>query len=164
MRTARSFTTYKQFICLFQLIRYFVSTDTSMKAGGPTHKTSVPTLQREIDRIGAGLSFRAVRNLQRALGLPMDRIALVLGISRATLHRRKREGKIDGHESERLVRYQRLLKKAEELFGNAEDARKWLGHPQPGLGGAVPLEFAATELGAREVENLLGRLEYGVYS
>ena len=33
-----------------------------------------------------------------------------------------------------------------------------------GLGGAIPLEYAETEVGAREVENLLGRIEYGVYS
>jgi uncharacterized protein (DUF2384 family) len=36
--------------------------------------------------------------------------------------------------------------------------------PQFGLGGAVPLEYAETEVGAREVENLLGRIEHGVYS
>jgi len=62
------------------------------------------------------------------------------------------------------VRYQSLLKKAEEVFGDAENAREWLTHPQRGLGNAVPLEFAKSELGAGEVENLLGRIEYGVYS
>jgi putative toxin-antitoxin system antitoxin component (TIGR02293 family) len=121
-------------------------------------------VQREIDRIRAGLSFRAVNDLQRALDLPMDKIAFVLGMSRATLHRRKREGKIDADASERLVRYERLLEKARDVFGDALDARRWLINPQPGLGGAVPIDFAATEIGAREVENLLGRLEYGVYS
>jgi uncharacterized protein (DUF2384 family) len=39
-----------------------------------------------------------------------------------------------------------------------------LRSPQIGLGGAVPLAYAETELGAREVEDLLGRIEYGVYS
>ena len=45
-----------------------------------------------------------------------------------------------------------------------ENGRRWLASPQVGLGGAIPLEFAETEVGAREVENLLGRIEYGVYS
>ncbi len=85
-------------------------------------------------------------------------------MSRATLHRRKNQGKIDKGESERLVRYQRLLKKAEDVFGDASNAREWLTQKQAGLGNAVPLEFAKTEIGAREVENLLGRIEYGVYS
>ena len=44
------------------------------------------------------------------------------------------------------------------------NARQWLNAPQFGLGGAIPLEYAGTEVGAREVEDLLGRIEYGVYS
>jgi putative toxin-antitoxin system antitoxin component (TIGR02293 family) len=122
------------------------------------------TVHQQIERIHAGLSFQAVQNLQRALDLPLEKMAAVLGMSRATLHRRKTQGKIDQHESERLVRYQRLLKKADDVFGEVASAREWLTHKQPGLGGAVPLEFARTEIGAREVENLLGRIEYGVYS
>jgi putative toxin-antitoxin system antitoxin component (TIGR02293 family) len=122
------------------------------------------TVHAQIGRIQAGLSFRAVQNLQKALDVPMEKLASVLGMSRATLHRRKIQGKIDKGESERLVRYERLLRKAEDAFGSAADAREWLTHKQIGLGNAVPLEFAKTEIGAREVENLLGRIEYGVYS
>ncbi len=62
------------------------------------------------------------------------------------------------------MRYQRLLRKAEDVFGGGDSAREWLTNPQTGLGNAVPLDFAKTEIGAREVENLLGRIEYGVYS
>ena len=125
---------------------------------------SVAGIHAQIGRIEAGLSFRAVQNLQKALAIPMETLSDILGMSRATLHRRKNEGKIAKGESERLVRYQRLLKKAEDAFSSGESAREWLMHKQVGLGGAVPLEFAKTEIGAREVENLLGRIEYGVYS
>lgn len=103
-------------------------------------------------------------SLQKALDVPLDKLASVLGMSRATLHRRKIQGKIDKEESEKLVRYQRLLKEAEDVLGDAASAREWLTHKQTGLGGAVPLDFAKTEIGAREVESLLGRIEYGVYS
>ncbi len=129
-------------------------------------KTAQPiaSVHAQIDRIQAGLSFRLVQNLQKALDVPMERLASVLGMSRATLHRRKIQGKIDKGESERLVRYQRLLQKAEDVFGDAKNAREWLSHKQTGLGNAVPLDFAKTEIGAREVESLLGRIEYGVYS
>ena len=122
------------------------------------------TVHQQIGRIQAGLSFRAVQNLQKALDIPLETVASMLGMSRATLHRRKRQGKIDEDESEKLVRYQRLLKKAEDVFGDGKSAREWLTHKQAGLGNTVPLDFARTEIGAREVENLLGRLEYGVYS
>jgi putative toxin-antitoxin system antitoxin component (TIGR02293 family) len=125
---------------------------------------SVATVHQQIERIRAGLSFRSVENLQKALHLPMDKIATALGISRATLHRRRLQGRLDKAESERVVRYELLLKKATDVFGDKDDARRWLTHPQPGLGNTAPIEFAKTELGAREVENLLGRLEYSVYS
>ena len=54
--------------------------------------------------------------------------------------------------------------KAVEVLESQENARRWLSAPHVGLGGAVPLEYAATEVGAREVDDLLGRIEYGVYS
>ena len=125
---------------------------------------SAATVHQQLHRIQAGLKFRAVENLQKALDLPMEKIAMALGISRATLHRRRLQGRLDQAESERVVRYELLLKKAAEVFGNKEDARRWLTHPQPGLGNTAPIQFATTELGAREVENLLGRIEYSVYS
>ena len=128
------------------------------------HRVPVATVRQQIEKMQAGLSFRAVTSLQKALQLPLGTMATVLGMSRATLHRRKIQGKIDRHESERLMRYQRLLKKAEDVFGDAPSARQWLTQKQTGLGGAVPLEFAKSEIGAREVENLLGRIEYSVYS
>jgi putative toxin-antitoxin system antitoxin component (TIGR02293 family) len=125
---------------------------------------TIASVHQQIGQIQAGLSFRAVQNLQKALNIPLEAMASVLGMSRATLHRRKLRGKIDEEESEKLVRYQRLLKQAEDVFGDGKSARDWLTHKQAGLGNAVPLQFARTEIGAREVENLLGRIEYGVYS
>lgn len=60
--------------------------------------------------------------------------------------------------------YEFLFEKAEVVFENADLARQWLNRPQFGLGGEIPLDFAKTENGAREVENLLGRIEHGVFS
>jgi putative toxin-antitoxin system antitoxin component (TIGR02293 family) len=57
-----------------------------------------------------------------------------------------------------------LLAKAVKVFGSSKDAKKWLNSAQFGLGGAIPLEHAKTQAGALEVENLLGRIEHGVYS
>jgi putative toxin-antitoxin system antitoxin component (TIGR02293 family) len=91
--------------------------------------------------------------------------AIVLDMeTKATLHRRKADGRLGPAESDRLVRFARLLGRAIEVMESGEAARQWLCSPQFGLGGAVPLEYAGTEVGAREVENLLGRIEHGVYS
>lgn len=63
-----------------------------------------------------------------------------------------------------LVRFARLMGKATRVMESESGARAWLTNPQFRLGGAVPLRYAETEIGAREVEDLLGRIEHGVYS
>lgn len=117
-----------------------------------------------IQSLKAGLPVCELDDLRSNLDLPMDRLVPMLGISKATLHRRKISGRLDAGESDRVVRFARLLGKAAAVMESLENGRHWLTAPQVGLGGAVPLEYAETEVGAREVENLLGRIEYGVYS
>jgi putative toxin-antitoxin system antitoxin component (TIGR02293 family) len=111
-----------------------------------------------------GLPFAELESLRELLDLPMDRLAVHLGISRATLHRRKVSGSLDTAESDRVVRFARLLGLAVSTLESLEAARAWLGSPQVGLDGESPLVYAETEVGAREVEDLLGRIEFGVYA
>lgn len=117
-----------------------------------------------IKRIQAGLPVRELEALGRRIEIPVEALAPKLGISRATLHRRKTAGRLGPEESERVVRYARLIERAARTFESEEAGRRWLKSPQFGLGGEIPLEFAQTEIGAREVEDLLGRIEYSVYS
>jgi putative toxin-antitoxin system antitoxin component (TIGR02293 family) len=51
---------------------------------------------------------------------------------------------------------------AGEVFGNREKALHWLQSPNPSLEGKTPLESAQTEQGYQAVEDILGRIEYGV--
>jgi putative toxin-antitoxin system antitoxin component (TIGR02293 family) len=128
-------------------------------AGGKsTHPTEL------IQRIQKGLRFSELKTLQDTLDLPFEKLAAKLCISRSTLQRRKATGRLSPDESDKVVRFSRLLRQATRVFGDVERARAWLKHPQVGLGGVVPLDYASTETGAREVENLLGRIEYSVYT
>ena len=117
-----------------------------------------------IRRIQKGLRFSELETLQSSIDLPFEQLAAKLSISRSTLQRRKSAGRLSPDESDKVVRFSRLLRQATDLFGDIEKARAWLKNPQYGLGGAVPLDYARTEAGAREIENLLGRMKYGVYS
>jgi len=105
--------------------------------------------------------FRTTREL---LSLNEERLAALLGMSRATLHRRKKTGHLDRAESDRLVRFVRLFSRAATALGGADGARSWLVSPAVAFHGECPLDFANTEIGAREVEALLGRLQHGVFS
>ncbi|HEY1662913.1 MAG TPA: antitoxin Xre/MbcA/ParS toxin-binding domain-containing protein [Verrucomicrobiae bacterium] len=131
---------------------------------GVKNKASSFTSTKLIEVLRVGLPVDELKALQDTLEVPMDKLVPMLGISKATLHRRKTQGRLDQAESDRVVRYARLMGRAVEVMESEANARQWLSSPQFGLGGAVPLEYAETEVGAREVENLLGRIEYGVYS
>ncbi|MBK9138068.1 MAG: DUF2384 domain-containing protein [Verrucomicrobia bacterium] len=117
-----------------------------------------------IEAVQRGLPFAELEALRAALDLPLDALAPKLGVSRATLHRRRLEGRLTQAESDRLMRFARLFGQAVAVFNDEAVARDWLKRPQYGLAGAIPLEYAETEMGAREVEALLGRIDYGEYS
>ncbi|MCP5516482.1 MAG: DUF2384 domain-containing protein [Verrucomicrobiales bacterium] len=119
---------------------------------------------RLVAAVRDGLPLGELEALRRSLDVPMERLAPRLGISKATLHRRKRSGRLEPLESDRVLRFARLLGRAVDVLESEAGARQWLNSPQVGLGGAVPLDYAETEVGAREVEDLLVRIELGVYS
>ena len=117
-----------------------------------------------IRRIQQGFHFRELEALQTGIEMPLEQLAGKLSISRSTLQRRKTEGRLSPAESDKVMRFSRLLKLAIDYYGDIDKARAWLKHPQRGLSGAIPLDYAQTEIGAQEVEKLLGRMKYGVYS
>ncbi len=117
-----------------------------------------------IAKIRHGLAIAEFSSLAGWLASTEDELARWLGVSRATLHRRKKSGQLDPTESERLIRVARLMARAAEVFESDEAARAWLKRPAVALAGESPLAFADTGIGAQQVEFLLGRLEYGVMS
>jgi putative toxin-antitoxin system antitoxin component (TIGR02293 family) len=118
-----------------------------------------------IRRVEGGFPFKAMEALASQSGVAVSVIAAIIGIPERTLARRKAAGKLAPHESERLLRLSTVFEKAVELFeGNVPAAVSWLTTPKKALGSQPPLEYSRTELGAHEVENLIGRLEHGVFS
>jgi len=92
-------------------------------------------------------------------------IARLLGIGEATLRRaRASQATLDAATSDRLYRLSKTIAIAEEVLENGEGAMSWLRREQPGLGGQVPLKLLVTQAGADQVETLLRRIDYGVYT
>lgn len=117
------------------------------------------------ERILAGLEFKAVDKIKEHAELTDPELARLLGISEATLRRARAAGRaLDGATSDRLYRLSKILAVAEEVLTDAEHAMTWLRRPQPGLGGRVPLDLLVTQAGADEVETLLRRIDFGVYT
>ena len=120
------------------------------------------TLQKRVEK---GFAFTTVLRVLRLMALPMQVLAEILLIPPRTLQRRKTIGRLEPDESDRLLRLTRIYGKAIELFeGDNRAALEWLHSPVTALGGATPLSMLKTEPGAQEVERLIARLEYGVFS
>ena len=113
------------------------------------------------EAIRKGFPPAAVERLMRASGLTLKEVASALDLSPRSLQRRRRTRRLARFESDRLYRLARIVALANDYLGNSERARRWLKRPQRALGGVAPVAAMDTELGAREVENLLGRIAYG---
>jgi len=114
-------------------------------------------------KLEEGLSYATLERLQRVLNLPTSRLCELLRIPARTLARRRASKRLQPDESDRLVRLARLVGMTLQLFeGDLAESRSWLTAPQRALGERLPLEFASSEVGAREVEKLIGRIEQGI--
>jgi putative toxin-antitoxin system antitoxin component (TIGR02293 family) len=126
---------------------------------------SVKSFAELAEMIRKGLPSGSLTVLGEKLDLKNAALSKNLGIPQRTLTRRlSRHSRLTAAESDRAVRLARVYATAVEMIGDADKAAKWLQTPNRALGGEVPINQVDTDLGAREVENVLGRIAYGVYS
>jgi putative toxin-antitoxin system antitoxin component (TIGR02293 family) len=123
------------------------------------HKLDTPEQLR--NAIREGLPQPVVEQLLRSSGLSLKELAASLDLSPRSLQRRRGEGRLAPHESDRIYRFARTLALAKHYLGEEDRALRWLKRPNRALGGITPMEALDTELGARAVENVLGRIAYG---
>jgi putative toxin-antitoxin system antitoxin component (TIGR02293 family) len=116
------------------------------------------------DAVRSGISYRAVEYVIETGMLSASEVYDLVG-SRRSLTRKKREDRaLSAVESDRLTRVARVIGRAEEALGDRDSAYRWLRKPNRALGGRRPLDLLASDVGARAVEQTLGRIEHGVYS
>ena len=121
-------------------------------------------LATEHDMLAAireGFPPAVVDKLMRGAGLTLKELAESLDLSARSLQRRRGSGRLARFESDRLYRLARIVALAHESLGDHERAVRWLKNPNHALGGVAPIAAVDTELGARQIENILGRIAYG---
>ena len=111
-----------------------------------------------------GLPVGSFETLAESLGVPQSILARALMIQPRTLSRRKRSGRLEATESDRLYRLARVFAHAIDVFGQMSHAAEWMSEPNRALAGRKPLDLLATDLGTREVDEALGRLEHGIFA
>ena len=116
--------------------------------------------------IREGFPYKAGSHVRDLLNLPLPLFAGIIEVSERTLARVRKSPnqRLSTVASDRLYRLARIFSIACEVLENEDKAREWLRRQQVGLGGKTPFDLLHTEAGAKEVEDLLWRIEYGVIS
>ena len=65
--------------------------------------------------------------------------------------------------ADRLERFNRICQQALELFEDETETQRWLSTPKVTLGGQTSLGVLSTDAGAKRVEEILYRAEYGMF-
>ena len=112
-----------------------------------------------------GLPVKSLFLLAERLDLRQAEISEKIGIPQRTLTRRlAQHSRLTAAESDRTVRLAQVFSTAAETLGDGDKAAAWLKTPNRALRGGRPLDQLDTDPGVREVEDILGRISYGVYS
>ena len=121
----------------------------------------VRTLRDLAEVVESGLPKSALRTTAKHIfDSPRDVNRLIYGVVPEATY--KRRTKLSPAEGERTQRLARVIAMAEYVWNNPEKARRWLTLDHPLLGGKTPLQCAVAEVGAQQVEDLLGGLFYGL--
>jgi len=119
---------------------------------------------RLIEAILRGLPATLARELAQKMEVTLEDMSGLLRLNPRTFQRRMDDGILSLSESERLWELSRLFSRAVEVLETVPSAIHWFKNPIQALGWATPLAYARTSVGLRELENILGRIEHGVYS
>lgn len=138
------------------------------KAKAKTASIEYPEYQDNAEmaaRVEEGLPVTELVQFGKRAGFTTDELARLIHIPPRTYARRvASKARLKVPEGERAVRLMRLFERAKQVFGTDENTRGWFNAKILALGWRTPLEYAQTEPGAREVEDVIGRIEHGVYS
>jgi putative toxin-antitoxin system antitoxin component (TIGR02293 family) len=137
-----------------------VREDKSMYATGVATLTPIEKMQMA----EKGVSKIYLEKLKNMANLDYQRLATALAVTRATLINKKKEEKFNAVLSERIVGLTDIYDYGFKVFEDKEKFNRWMVAPNKALGGKAPFDIINSQFGREEVKNILGRIEYGVYS
>ena len=111
-----------------------------------------------------GLSKQDLESLKAKTRLDYGKLAKALSVTRATLINKKKQQKFSTVLSERIMSLADIYSYGYEVFEDEDRFNRWMFRPNQALNGQAPYELMANHFGREEVRNIIGRIEYGVYS
>ena len=129
--------------------------------GKKVFKRRIVNVDQLRETVKAGLPYASLEALIGKFGLAREEAAAALHLPQRTIARRKKEQKLQADESDRLLRLARVGAQAAATLGSDEKAVQWLRRPNRALGNRAPLDLIDSDIGTRQVEEVLGRIEHG---
>lgn len=131
------------------------------KLGGRAALGEEIASEADLARVVAGrIPLRALTHFTRS-GFSEQEVAEYVIPPRTRRHRKVRREPLTVDESDRLVRLTRIQAMAEDVFGDTGKANRWLRQSLGILDGRLPLEVARTDSGARLIEQILAKIDWG---
>jgi len=117
-----------------------------------------------VDEIDKGFAGDVANRIMSWAQITQADLRRMTGIPSTTFSR-SIKSHFSADQSERLVRFIRVVDRTLELFeGDKKAALQWLNEPNRALVWKTPAELLASEAGAYEIMKLITRIEHGVYS
>ncbi|CAA9590348.1 hypothetical protein AVDCRST_MAG81-5060 [uncultured Synechococcales cyanobacterium] len=134
------------------------------KQGRQAQKQTVVKQKVSTGNTQTAYRYEVVKDISNRYSLGKAGVKQLFGISEATQFRyEKQNSTLKPAISDRVERFNRIVNQAKELFEDEVETQRWLSTPKDALEGATPLKALATDAGAKKVEEILYRAEYGMY-
>lgn len=122
------------------------------------------SVMEKMELVESGISKQSLESFKSMAGLDYDQLAQLLSVARATLINKKSPDKFNTDLSDKIMSLADIYSYGFEVFEDKDHFRKWIQTPIRALGGKSPFDVLHTSFGREEVRNIIGRIEYGVYS
>ena len=140
---------------------HFNATIILEKAGRPEWKM---TAVEKMNMVKEGVSKKKLETLKLKANLDYDKLSNMLSTTRATLINKKGAEHFSAALSERIVSIADVYSYGYEVFEDESNFNEWIFRPNQALGGKQPYELLDNQFGREEVKNVIGRIDFGVYS
>ena len=129
----------------------------------PLPRTTRSLARRPVKIKATGLDAQ-LNLLAHQLGVTLKELAALLQLSESTLHRLRRQATLAGSTAERVELLRGVIQHGLRVYGGDESAlHDWLRYPLAELDGRTPLKTLTTIAGFTQVNDVLGRIEHGIF-
>lgn len=120
-----------------------------------------------IARARHGIAVAEAAGIMQTWSIPVGAFAALLGVSERKWSRARAgdpDGLLSPVASDRLLRASKVFDHARAVFDSDRDAVAWFSMPNHTLSGETPLSLMDTDAGVHQVDDVLTRIEFGVYA